>query len=96
MIALGYCCGLPLGEVLNLTWSGVDFERDGLRVVRKCALGRRAAWTPKDKDMRVVPLPEGVVSILAKLQTTAADGHEYVFVLSKGPAAGDRMKRQDT
>lgn len=96
MITLGYWCGLRLGEVLNLTWSDVDFERDELRVVRKCASDRRAAWTPKDKDMRLVPLPEGAVSILAELQTAAADGQEYVFVLSKGPAAGDRMKRQNT
>jgi integrase len=46
--------------------------------------------------MRLVPLPEGVLSILAELQTAAADGQEYVFVLSKGSAAGDRMKRQNT
>ena len=43
MISLGYCCGLRLGEVLNLTWSDVDFERSEGRVVRKEASGNRAA-----------------------------------------------------
>lgn len=84
MIVLGYCCGLRLGEVINLTWSDVDFEMHRLRVVRKAASKQRAAWTPKDKDMRIVPLPDAAVSILAELQLSAADGQEYVFVTRRG------------
>jgi len=95
MIALGYCCGLRLGEVLNLTWSDVDFERSQVRVARKDAAKQRAAWTPKDKDMRTVPLPSPAGSILVELQVTAADGQEYVFVNRKGPAQGSRVKRQN-
>ena len=86
MIALGYCCGLRLGEVLNLTWSDVDFERSQVRVARKDAAKQRVAWTPKDKDMRIVPLPSPAVSILVELQLSAADGQEYVFVNRKRPA----------
>ena len=93
MIALGYCCGLRLGEVLNLTWSDVDFEQCHICVVSKNASDRRAAWTPKDKDMRFVPLPNLILSVLADLQLAAVDGQEYVFVNGKGPAAGGRMKR---
>ncbi len=93
LITLGYCCGLRLGEVLNLTWSDVDFERSQIRVVRKDASEHRFAWTPKDKDMRIVPLPSLGVSVLVELQLTAADGQEYVFVNGKGPAKGARMKR---
>jgi integrase len=95
MIALGYCCGLRLGEVLNLTWADVDFERSQVRIVRKDAGKQRAAWTPKDKDMRIVPLPSPAVSILVELQLAAADGQEYVFVNRKGPARGGRVKRQN-
>jgi integrase len=95
MIALGYCCGLRLGEVLNLTWCDVDFERSQVRVVRKTSSGERLAWTPKDKDMRVVPLPSQAVSVFADLQLTAAAEQEYVFVCGKGPAKGDRLKRQN-
>ena len=93
MITLGYCCGMRLGEVLNLTWSDVDFERSQVCIVRKGASEHRAAWMPKDKDMRVVPLPSLGESVLAELQLGAADGQEYVFVNGKGPAQGDRVKR---
>lgn len=95
MIALGYCCGLRLGEVLNLTWSDVDFERSLVRVARKDSAAARTAWTPKDKDMRTVPLPNPAVSILVELQLSAADGQEYVFVNRRGPAQGGRVKRQN-
>jgi integrase len=93
LITLGYCCGLRLGEVLNLTWSDVDFERSQVRVVRKDASECRVAWTPKDKDMRIVPLPNLGVAVLVDLQLVATDGQEYVFVNGKGPAKGGRMKR---
>ena len=45
--------------------------------------------------MRVVPLPDQAVSILAELQVAAADGQEYVFVNGKGPAKRDRVKRHN-
>ncbi len=92
---LGYCCGLRLGEVINLTWSDVDFGKHRLRVVRKTASKHQAAWTPKDKDMRTVPLPEAAVSVLAELQLSASDGHEYVFVISRGPTAGEHLKQSN-
>jgi integrase len=93
MMALGYCCGLRLGEVLNLTWADVDFERNRVRIVRKGASPSLVAWSPKDKDGRVVPLPEEAAALLTKLQVSAADGQEYVFVTSKGAAPGSRLKR---
>jgi integrase len=93
MITLGYCCGMRLGEVLNLTWPDVDFEQNQVRVVRKNASEHCAAWTPKDKDMRIVPLPDQAVSVLVELQLAASDGQEYVFVNGKGSAAFSRMKR---
>ena len=45
--------------------------------------------------MRIVPLPNLAVSLLIELQLAAANGQEYVFVNSKGPATGDRVKRQN-
>jgi integrase len=95
MIVIGYCCGLRLGEVINLTWSDVDFDAHRLRVVRKAPSQQHVAWTPKDKDMRIVPLPDAAVSLLAELQLSAAGGQEYVFVNSKGPAAGARVTQSN-
>jgi integrase len=95
LIVLGYLCGLRIGEALNLTWQDVDFEGNRVRVVRKTESGQRAAWVPKDKDMRIVPLPDPALSVLTELQVSAEDGQEYVFVNGRGPNAGSRMKRQN-
>lgn len=95
MITLAYCCGLRLGEILNLTWGDVDFERQQLRVVRKSGEGGVESWTPKDKDLRLVPLPSDAINALTAAQMEATDGQKYVFVVAKGPAAGGRVKRQN-
>lgn len=92
MITLAYCCGLRLGELLNLTWSDIDFESGRLRVVRKRAAGGKTEWAPKDKDRRVLPLSAQVISVLTSLHSEAKEGQVYVFVNAKGPARGDRMK----
>lgn len=95
MITLAYCCGLRLGEILHLAWVDVDFGEQVVRVVRKPAARTTEAWTPKDKDMRLVPLPSEAVNVLTELQCDAADGKAYVFVNSKGSAAEQRVKRQN-
>jgi len=95
MITIAYCCGLRLGEILHLTWSDVDFERQLVRVVRKPGGDATVAWCPKDKDMRVVPLPAEALNVLTELQLAATDGQRYVVVNAKGPAEGDRVKRQN-
>ncbi len=95
MITLAYCCGLRQGEILNLTWSDVDFEDQFVRVVRKPATGTTKAWCPKDKDLRLVPLPAQAVNVLTELQLAAGDGQQYVVVNGNGPDAADRVKRQN-
>jgi integrase len=96
MITLGYCCGLRIGEALNLTWTDADFERSRIRIAPKRVTAVHIAWTPKDKDVRIVPMPEQTAMLLAELQLAAKDGQEYVFVIGKGPDAGSRVKRQNT
>jgi integrase/recombinase XerD len=93
MLALAYCCGLRLGELLNLTWADVDFAAARLRVVRKAAKAGVAEWTPKDKDLRIIPLPEAAVNVLTQVHAEAGEGQVYLFVKSKGPAAGQRVAR---
>ena len=95
MITMACCCGVRLGETLHLTWADLDFDEQTVRVVCKPAAGTTEARTPKDKNMRSVPLPSEAVNVLTKLQLEAVIGHLYVFVNSKGPAAGQRVKRQN-
>jgi len=66
MITLAYCCGLRLGEIQNLTWDDVDFERQQLRVMRKSRDDEIESWTPKDKDLRVVPIPSDGINALRR------------------------------
>jgi len=95
MITLAYGCGLRQGEILNLTWGDVDFELQRIRVVRKSASERTKDWMPKDKDLRIVPLPEAATNVLTELQLEAGEHQTYVFVNAKGPDAGQRLKRQN-
>ena len=45
--------------------------------------------------MRIVPLPDPALSILAELQLAAGEGQEYVFVDGKEPNTGRRMSRNN-
>jgi integrase len=95
IVALAYCCGLRLGEIINLTWADIDFSEAVLRVVAKRGRGGTEAWTPKDKDARTVPIPKSVLGLLTRMQVEAAAGQVYVFVVPSGPSAGHRMPRQN-
>lgn len=95
MIALAYCCGLRVGEVLNLTWRDVDFAEGRLRVVAKRGEADMLDWSPKDKDMRILPVPTPAINLLTKLQLDPSAGEVYLFVLGKGPNAGQRIGRNN-
>lgn len=95
MIALAYCCGLRVGEVLNLTWRDIDFAEGRLRVVAKRGEAELPDWSPKDKDMRVLPVPTPAINLLTKLQLDPSAGGVYLFVIGKGPHAGQRIERNN-
>jgi integrase len=72
-----------------------DFESGRLRVVRKRAAAGKAEWTPKDNNLRVLPLCTEVMNVLTNLHSGAKEGQVHVFVNAKGPARGGRMKPQN-
>lgn len=95
IIALAYCCGLRVGEILNLTWDDVDLTEHTVRIVAK--RGELAEdWSPKDKDMRTVPLPEPARIVLAKLWLARSQDQVYVVTLSFGPNADKPIPRRNT
>lgn len=94
LLSLAYCCGLRLGEILNLTWDDVDFQAARLRVVAKRG-GAAEDWSPKDKDLRVVPLPKPAAVALTRLKLAAPNEQIYVVVRASGPQAGQRMHRKN-
>ena len=75
-----YTAGLRLREATNLTWCDIDFESCQLHITRKKAAGLVQAWTPKDHQMRMIPLPAQTINLLAAWQSMAPEGCPYVFM----------------
>ena len=75
-----YTTGLRLREVINLTWQDIDFESNRLYVTRKKAAGFVQAWTPKDHQMRMIPLAAQAVNLVAAWQNASPEGCPYVFM----------------
>lgn len=69
----------------------MDFESQLVRVARRPASETTEAWTPKDKDMRLVPMPAEAVNMLIELHLAAGEAQAYVIVNGKGPAVGERV-----
>ena len=75
-----YTAGLRLREATNLTWCDIDFQSYQLHITRKKAADLVQAWTPKDHQMRMIPLPAKTINLLAVWQSMAPEGCPYVFM----------------
>jgi integrase len=80
LLVILYTTGLRLRELINLTWQDIDFESNQLYVTRKKAAGFVQAWTPKDHQMRMIPLASQAVNLVAAWQSVAPEGCPYVFM----------------
>ena len=86
-LALAYTSAGRKDELLNLTWSDVDFENNNVSFVPKKASKKILAWEPKDHESRIIPVPEKVILLLADMQSQADESSSYVFI------SGQRLKR---
>ena len=75
-----YTTGIRLREAMNLTWQDIDFESDQLHVTRKTRHGFVQKWTPKDHEMRSIPLSKQAATLLATWQSISPEGCPYVFM----------------
>jgi integrase len=80
LITVVYSTGIRLREATNLTWSDIDFKGGELHVTAKEARGYVQAWTPKDHELRTLPLPEQAINLLTVWQTMAPVNCPYVFM----------------
>ncbi|NIT61618.1 MAG: tyrosine-type recombinase/integrase [Aliifodinibius sp.] len=83
VISVAYGSGLRRGEILNLTWSDIDFENHQIYITAKSATEAIFEWEPKDHEARVLPLTEETTLLLNCLQTKCAEGCPYVFLPAK-------------
>ena len=75
-----YTTGIRKREALHLRWQDLDFEESLLHVTRRSGGGFVQAWTPKDHEMRSIPLPDRTVTALATWQSVAPEASPYVFM----------------
>lgn len=80
LLATAYTSGAREDELLNITWSDVDFQENKLFITRKDKQGWIQPWQPKDHELRTIPLPEQTVNLLAAWQTIAPENCPYIFM----------------
>ena len=80
LIITALCTGMRRSELLNCTWSDIDFEGMTMEVSPKKNTDYTWEWLIKDTDRRTLPLTKDVVQMLADHQTQQPEGHPYVFV----------------
>jgi len=79
-LALSYTSAGRKDELLNLTWSDVDFENNNVSFMPKNASEKILAWEPKDHEGRIIPVPEKVILLLADIQSQTDESSPYVFI----------------
>ncbi len=80
LILTALCTGMRRGELLNLTWRDVDFEKKLICIRPKENTKHTWEWHIKDTDRRKVPLTDEVIQLLVEHQSVQPSGYPYVFV----------------
>jgi len=91
LISTALCTGMRRGELLNLVWADIDFERQTARVAPKPDTGETWPWLIKDAERRNLPLTDDVLALLVEHQSRQPEGYPYVFV---PPARYDRIQQR--
>jgi len=68
LYSLAYCCGLRLGEGLNLMWDDIDLKRGEIRIQDRPAATTRPPFVVKDKEARRVDIPGRCLHLLVDLK----------------------------
>jgi len=80
LISLACGSGLKRNEILNLTWSDIDFEKQIIHIRAKAETAQTIEWEPKDHENRVVPICDQSARMLVDMQAEAQEKHPYVFI----------------
>ena len=80
MIIVALCTGMRRGELLNTTWTDIDFAAKTIDVSPKKDTPATWKWHIKDNERRTLPLTENVVNLLAGMQAAQPEGYPYVFL----------------
>ena len=78
--ALVYTSGARFGELFNLTWADIDFERGRMVIENREGSDIMPPFSVKDKDERFVQLPTETMDLLAQYQQEAPEGVPYILL----------------
>jgi len=76
IVLLGARAGLRRGEIFNLQWSDIDFNRNLISIVQK------NDWSPKTYQSRYVPISEDLLMLLKKYSDNKKE--EYIIKNKSG------------
>lgn len=79
------------GELLNTTWSDIDFDAKTIKVAPKRDTDETWEWNIKDTDRRLLPLTNEIIHLLAEHQGEQSSGYPYVFI---PPKRYDRIQKK--
>jgi|GEM_PF-1016124 len=78
IIHIGFFAGLRMGEILNLRWEDIDFQKNFLKVTPN------EEWHPKDREARIIPINTTLKGCLKAWQK-ASPGQEKVVPWNHKP-----------
>lgn len=78
--ALAYTAGLRAGELLSLQWDCIDFQNNTVNIENREATKNTPPFSIKDKEFRMIPLPDHTMDILTKWHSLAPEGVPYVLI----------------
>ena len=94
LILLALLTGMRRGEILNTTWTDIDFDAMTIEVSPKKSTETTWEWHIKDTDRRSLPLTEGLILMLADHQSKQPNGYPYVFVPNSRYDYIQQLRRQ--
>ena len=77
---LAYTTGARFGELFNLTWADIDFERGAITIQNRPATRQTPPFQVKDHEARTLLLPRQALEALAEWQADAPEGVPYVLI----------------
>jgi integrase len=80
LILVALATGMRRAELLNCTWSDIDFEQQIVNIRPKEDTKQTWRWDIKDSDERTLPLTDQIAQRLADHQGKLPEGYPYVFV----------------
>jgi len=78
--ALAFTSGARFGELFNLTWADIDFERGRMVIENREGSDTMPPFSVKDKDERFVQLPTETIDVLSKYQQEAPESVPYILL----------------